>query len=294
MQGSIPEASLIDLQGTLPLRRQIFGYLMTAIVTSLTALALVPLFAVLLSILQQGLPQLSWQTLTSLPAPMGMTDVTNGIANAIVGTVVIVGMASLISIPFGVMTAIYLAEFGQSSGLAYFVRFIIVILSGVPSIVVGVFAYGVIVLSTKEFSAWAGSFALAIIMLPIVTLSTESALLLVPSSQRLASAALGGNPFQTTWRIVLKTALPGIVTGILLAIARAAGETAPLIFTALSSDNWLSSLNSPTASLSVLIYNYANSPFPEQNAMGWTAALVLLAVILTINIFSRLVTRKSS
>jgi phosphate transport system permease protein len=292
MPGSISEAPF-DLHSPLTVRRQIFGYLMTAIAAALTGLALLPLFVILLSILKQGLPQLSWQTLTSLPAPMGMADVANGIANAIIGTLIMVAIASLISIPFGVMTAIYLTEFGLESGLAYFVRFIIVILSGVPSIVVGVFAYGVIVLSTKEFSAWAGSFALAIIMLPIVTLSTESALLLVSPAQRLASAALGGNPFQTTWRIVLRSALPGIVTGVLLAIARASGETAPLIFTALSSDNWFSSLNSPTASLSVLIYNYANSPFPEQNAMGWTAALVLLAVILTVNLLSRLVTRKS-
>ena len=291
MQVSASDAPL-DLHSALPARRQIFGSLMTAIVTLLTVLALIPLFSVLLSILRQGLPQLSWQTLTSLPAPMGMTDIANGFANAIIGTVIMVAIAALISIPLGIMTAIYLAEFGQNSGLAYFARFILVILSGVPSIVVGVFAYGVIVVSTKAFSALAGSFALAIIMLPIVALSTESALLLVPSAQRLASAALGGNPFQTTWRVVLKTALPGIMTGVLLAIARAAGETAPLIFTALSSDNWFSGLTSPSASLSVLIYNYANSPFPEQNKLGWTAALVLLTVVLAINIFSRFVTRK--
>ena len=291
MQGSVSDLPL-DLHSPLPARRQVFSSLMTAIVACLTVLALIPLFSVLLSILRQGLPQLSWQTLTSLPAPMGMTDAPNGIANAVIGTLIMVAIAALISIPIGVMTAIYLAEFGQSSGLAYFARFILVILSGVPSIVIGVFAYGVIVVSTKAFSAWAGSFALSIIMLPIVALSTESALLLVPSAQRLASAALGGNPFQTTWRVVLKAALPGIMTGILLAIARASGETAPLIFTALSSDNWFSNLNSPTASLSVLIYNYANSPFPEQTKMGWTAALVLLTVVLAINIFSRFVTRR--
>lgn len=296
MQTAIPQDSNdgLELQQPLPVRRRFFDVVMSAIATVLTVMAVIPLFSVLFSILQQGHLHLTWQTLTSLPAPMGAIDVSNGIANAIVGTLVMVTIAALISVPLGIMTAIYLVEFGYSSGFAFFVRFMMTILSGVPSIVVGVFAYGVIVLSTKQFSALAGSFALSIIMLPIVTLSTESALLLVPQSQRLASAALGGNPFQTTWRVVLKTALPGIVTGILLAIARAAGETAPLIFTALSSDNWFSSLNSPTASLSVRIYNDANSPFPEQNAMAWTAALVLLSAVLALNIFSRVATRKLS
>jgi phosphate transport system permease protein len=284
----------LDLHRPLPPRRRIFDILMGGIAILLMGLAVVPLFSVLVSILQRGFAHLSWQTLTSLPAPMGATGATNGIGNAIVGTLIMVAIAAVISIPIGMMTAIYLVEFGQNSGLAFLIRFVMVILSGVPSIVVGVFAYGVIVLSTKRFSALAGSFALFVIMLPIVTLSTESALLLVSPVQRLASAALGGNQFQTIWRIVLKSAMPGIVTGILLAVARAAGETAPLIFTALSSDNWFSSLKSPTASLAVLIYNNANSPFPEQNAMAWTAALVLLGGVLLISIISRLVMRRFS
>jgi phosphate transport system permease protein len=221
-----------------------------------------------------------------------MEGVTDGFGNAIIGTLVMVGVASLFSIPIGVLTAIFLAEFGQSQTLVGVIRFIVIVLSGVPSIVVGVFAYGVIVLSTKSFSALAGSFALTVVMLPITVLSTEEALKLVPNTQRLASAALGGDRFQTTMRVVVRTALPGITTGILLAIARASGETAPLIFTALFSQNWVQSLLQPAPSMSVLIYNYANSPFVEQNQTAWTASLVLVALVLLINVLSRLATRR--
>ncbi|NJN59889.1 MAG: phosphate ABC transporter permease PstA [Leptolyngbyaceae cyanobacterium SL_5_9] len=280
-----------DLSQPLPPVRQLFSYAMTAIAFLFTGLALLPLFAILIEILRQGLPNLSLETLVSLPAPVGVTDQPNGFANAIVGTLIMVGLASLVSIPIGVMTAIYLTEFGKGGAIANSIRFIATVLSGVPSIVVGVFAYGVIVLTTKSFSAIAGSFALAVLMLPVVVLSTEGALNLVSNSQRLASAALGSSRFQTTWRVVLLSALPGITTGVLLAVARAAGETAPLIFTALFSQNWFSGLQNPTPSMSVLIYNYANSPYVEQTSLAWTASVVLVLMILLINILSRLVTR---
>jgi phosphate transport system permease protein len=286
---SISEDSF-DLEAPLPTGRQFFSVGMTAIALLLAALALLPLFSILFSILQQGLPQLSWQTFTLLPSPTGSVGEPDGFANAIVGTAVMVGIATLISVPLGILTAVFLTEFSQGSAIANFVRFVITILSGVPSIVVGVFAYGVIVLTTKQFSALAGSFALAVVMLPIVTLSTESALLLVPQAQRLASAGLGASRLQTTLKIVLATALPSIVTGILLAIARAAGETAPLIFTALFSSSWFDTLFSPTASLSVLIYNYLSSGFVDKYNMAWTAALVLLGLILVLNIASRSLT----
>lgn len=289
LQSAEPEIE--DLSQPLPLMRQSFSYAMTAIAFLFTGLALLPLFAILVEILRQGLPNLSLETLVSLPAPVGVTDQPNGFANAIVGTLIMVGLASLVSIPIGVMTAIYLTEFGRGGAIANSIRFIATVLSGVPSIVVGVFAYGVIVLTTKNFSAIAGSFALAVLMLPVIVLSTESALNLVSNSQRLASAALGGSRFQTTWRVVLLSALPGITTGILLAVARAAGETAPLIFTALFSQNWFNGLQSPTPSMSVLIYNYANSPYAEQTSLAWTASVVLVLIILLINILSRLVTR---
>jgi phosphate transport system permease protein len=282
----------LDLEKSLPMGRQFLSYGMTISAFVLTALALLPLFSILFSILQQGLPQLNWQTFTSLPAPTGMVGEVDGFGNAIIGTAVMVGIATLMSVPIGLMTAVFLAEFSQGSAISSSVRFVVTILSGVPSIVVGVFAYAVIVITTKEFSALAGSFALSVVMLPIIVLSTESALLLVPKAQRLASAGLGASRFQTTLKVVLAAALPGIVTGILLAIARAAGETAPLIFTALFSDNWFDTLLSPTSSLSVLIYNYISSGFVEKYNMAWTAALVLLGLILLLNIVSRMLTRK--
>jgi phosphate transport system permease protein len=221
---------------------------------------------------------------------VGLEGVPNGFANAIQGTVIMVSLATLISIPIGVLTAIYLSEFGKQQAIAQAVRFITTILSGVPSIVVGVFAYAVIVLHFK-FSALAGSFALAVIMLPIVVLTTEEALKLVPMQQRLASAALGASPLQTT-RTVISTALPGITTGILLAVARAAGETAPLIFTALFTQGWSQGLLQPSPSLSVMIYNYANSAYVQQNQLAWTASVILVGMVLLTNLLSRLITRK--
>lgn len=271
--------------------RTLFSWLMAGLAFILTGLALLPLLAILLEIIRRGLPKLSWEVLVSLPAPQGMTGVANGFANAILGTLLMVGIATCISIPFGVITGIFLSEFKNNS-ITNFIRFITLILSSVPSIVVGVFAYAVIVLATKKFSALAGGFALSILMLPIIALTTEEALKLVPTSVRLASAALGGSRFQTTFGVVVFSALPGITTGILLAVARAAGETAPLLLTALSTQNFPSGLFSPTPSLSVLIYNYASSPFPEQNALAWTASLVLLGIILLISVVSRLVTNR--
>ncbi|NCJ07340.1 phosphate ABC transporter permease PstA [Synechococcales cyanobacterium C] len=274
-----------------PPQRQIFSVGMTGLAFLLGGVALLPLGAILAEIVRQGLAHFSGEVLVSLPAPVGMTGVANGFANAILGTLIMVGIAALLSIPLGVIAAVFLTEFGQDMRLLQVIRFMVVVLSGVPSIVVGVFVYGMIVLATKQFSALAGSVALAVIMLPIIILATESALNLVPLSQRMAAAALGANRMQTTLWVVITAALPGITTGVLLAIARAAGETAPLIFTALFSQNWPEGLNSPTPSLSVLIYNYANSPFIEQNDMAWTAALVLLGLVLTINILARLVMR---
>jgi len=284
----------LDLYKPLPASRTIFNSGMTVVVFALSALAVLPLLAILLEILHRGIPHLKPEVFVSLPAPVGLQGVANGFANAILGTLMMVGIASLLSIPFGLMTGIFLAEFSQGSAIASFVRFITTILTGVPSIIAGVFAYGVIVLNpiTKGFSALAGGFALFVLMLPIVALTTEQALKLVPINQRLASAALGASRLQTTFRIVVTAAVPAITTGALLAVARAAGETAPLIFTALNSQVWPQGLFSPTASLSVLIYNYANSPDLEQNQLAWTASVVLVSLILSISIISRLVTRK--
>jgi len=283
----------IDIQSPLPWGRAFFSGAMNLLAFTFTGLAILPLFAILFSILVRGLDNLSWEALTSLPAPIGLeNEMANGFANAILGTLLMVAIAAAMSVPFGVMTGIYLSEFGQGSRLASTVRFMTKILSSVPSIMVGVFAYGVVVLTTKRFSAVGGGFALAVLMVPIIALTTEEALKLVPRDRRLASLALGANRFQTTWRIALLGALPGITTGVLLAIARAAGETAPLLFTALFSETWPQGLFQPTPSLAVLIYNYALSPFDSQTTLAWTAALVLLILVLTTNILSRIVTRR--
>ncbi len=285
-------SELIELTQPLPGIRANFSKAMTVLAFALTGLALVPLGAVLFEIFFKGLPYLTLEVLTSLPAAVGEQDVRNGFANAILGTLLMVGVASLGAIPFGVMAGIYLSEFGKEQPkTAGYIRFATRILSSVPSIVVGVFAYGVIVARIGGFSALAGAFALGTIMLPIVTLTSEEALKLIPTSVRQASAALGGNRFQTTFRIVVSAALPGITTGVLLAVARVSGETAPLLFTALSSQDWPQGLLTPAPSLAVLIYQYSTSAFPEQNRLAWTAASVLLILVIIVNVASRLVTR---
>lgn len=319
-RGKSLEPSLdVELYQPLSPLRNFLSRGLTLLAFALTTLALLPLFAILYQIIAEGFTHLSWEVLVSLPTPVGIDDRPNGFANAILGTLIMVGIATLIAVPIGVMTGIFLAEFAREYPLiTNLVRFITVILSSVPSIVVGVFAYALIVVHTKTFSALAGGVALSIIMLPVVALTTEEALKLVPSSYRLASAALGGGRFQTTFRVAIPTALPTITTGILLAASRAAGETAPLIVTALSSQFWPAlieklgeitsapidlqtllklqeipeSLLTPTPSLSVSIYSYASSPYKEQNELAWTAAAVLLGIVLLCSILSRLVTRK--
>jgi phosphate transport system permease protein len=290
MMQDISDVPNDDLNCPLSTGRTVFSYGMTAIALLLTGIALLPLVAILVEVMLRGGPGLNWGTLTELPAPVGDKG-PNGFANAIQGTLLMVALASGLSIPVGILTAIYLSEFGRNHPLARVIRFVVTILSGVPSIVVGVFAYGVVVLATKQFSALAGGFALAVIMLPIVILTTEEALKLVPPAQRLASSALGANAWQTTFKVVIRAAFPGILTGVLLAVARASGETAPLIFTALFSQNWLEGLTGPTPSLSVLIYNYASSPFAEQNQLAWSASVVLIGMMLVVNLLSRFVTR---
>lgn len=281
----IDKSIAAELISPLPPRRLLFTYAMNAIAFAFSALALIPLFSIIWEIISRGIVGLK-------PEMFVKSVIDNGFGNAILGTITVVAIASLLSIPVGLFTGIFLAEFGQTSPLARFVRFIISILTGVPSIVVGIFAYGLIVLATKGFSAIAGGFALATIMLPIIALTTEEALKLVPIDQRLASAALGGTRFQTTFRVVVTAAIPTITTGILLAVARAAGETAPLIFTALFSLDWSAGLFGPTASLPVLIYNLYNDPDPERNQLVWTTSIVLLGLVLSVSLLSRLFTRK--
>jgi phosphate transport system permease protein len=281
----IDQSTADELCQPLSRGRQLFTYAMNGIAFGLSVLALLPLSSILWEIMSRGL---SGFKLEMLFHPL----IENGFANAILGTILMVGIGASLSIPVGVITGIFLAEFSQTNPFTQYVRFVTSILTGVPSIIVGMFAYGVIVLLTKGFSAIAGGFALAVIMLPMIVLTTEEALKLIPVPQRLASAALGGTRFQTTFRVIVSSAIPGITTGISLAIARASGETAPLIFTALFSQNWSDSLLSPTASLPVLIFNLYNNPDPAVNQLVWTTSIILLTLVLFFSLLSRVIAKK--
>lgn len=265
---------------------------MTGLVFACVALALIPLLAVLYYVILQGFSRINPSVFQELPPPPMVPG--GGIGNAILGTLVMVGIGALISIPFGVLAAIYLSEF-SSGKIAQWTRFATNVLSGVPSIIVGVFAYGAIVLTTRGYSAWAGGFALSILMLPIIVRTTDEALKLVPGEMRQAAVGLGATNFQTVSWVVLPAALPAIITGTTLALARAAGETAPLLFTALFTQywpNWSNGLNEPTASLAVLVYNFATSPFKNQQELAWAAALILVLLVLITSVVSRLATAR--
>lgn len=272
--------------------RTLFGVVMNALVFASVALALLPLLAVLFYVIVQGVSRLNPSVLQELPPPPLVPG--GGFGNAILGTLIMVGIGALISIPFGVMAAIYLTEF-SSGKIAEWTRFATNVLSGVPSIIVGVFAYAVVVLTMRTYSAWAGGFALSILMLPIIVRTTDEALKLVPQELRQAAVGLGATDFQTVSRVVLPAALPAIITGTTLAIARAAGETAPLIFTALFTQywpNWNNLLLEPTASLSVLVYNFATVPFKNQQELAWAASLILVLLVLLTSMFARLATAR--
>ena len=270
--------------------RSLWSKLLSGICVGLALLTLVPLFSIVFLVLKNGLPLLSWGVFTELPPAAGMTG--GGFGNAVVGTVLMVGIALVLATPFGVLSAIYINEYEPFSALSNAVRFVAKLLTGIPSIICGVFAYAVIVLTTGGFSAWAGGFALAILILPTILLTAEQALLGVSKAYREASYGLGATNFQTIWRVVLPDAMPAIMTGIMLAVARAAGETAPLIFTALFSQFWIQSLSEPTASLSVLIFNFSTLPFEHQVKMAWTASLVLVILVTIANITAQVVFRR--
>jgi phosphate transport system permease protein len=270
--------------------RSAWSKFLSGICVGLALLTLIPLFSIVYLVLKNGLPLLTWSVFTELPPAAGMTG--GGFGNAVVGTLLMVGIALVLATPFGILSAVYINEYDPYSALANTVRFVAKLLTGIPSIICGVFAYAVIVLTTGGFSAWAGGFALAILILPTILLTAEQALLSVPTAYREASYGLGATNFQTIWRVVLPDALPAIMTGIMLAVARAAGETAPLVFTALFSQFWIQSLREPTASLSVLIYNFSTLPFEHQIKMAWTASLVLVILVTIANITAQVVFRR--
>jgi phosphate transport system permease protein len=258
----------------------------TVLCVTLSFLTLIPLFSIVFLLLQKGLPLLTPAIFTGLPPAPGLTG--GGFGNAIQGTAVMVGLALLFSTPLGVLSAIYINEYNPRSRLAQTVRFVAKLLTGIPSIICGVFAFSVVVLSTGTSSALAGGVALAVLTLPTILLTTEQALLGVPKTLREASYGLGATKLQTIFRIVLPEALPAIMTGIMLAVARAAGETAPVLFTAAFSQYWMRSLMQPTGSMSVLIFNFSTLPYDYQIQMAWTASLVLVALVTVTNIAAQL------
>ena len=287
-----PVTTASNLKRSPTSRRNVFGTVMNALVFACVGLALLPLLAVLFYVTVQGISRLNTSAFTELPPPPLVPG--GGFGNAILGTMIMVGIGSLISIPFGIMAAIYLTEF-SSGKIAQWTRFATNVLSGVPSIIVGVFAYGVIVLTTRTYSAWAGGFALAILMLPIIVRTTDEALQLVPNELRQAAVGLGATDFQSVSKVILPAALPAIITGITLAIARAAGETAPLLFTALFTQfwtRWNNRLMEPTASLAVLVYNFATVPFKNQQQLAWAASFILVFLVLITSMIARLATSR--
>ena len=252
------------------------------------AIVILPLFMILYYTIAQGVGALSLNFFTQMPKPVGESG--GGMANALAGTGILIGLGSLFGLPVGICSGIYLAEYGNNVfGKA--VRFLTDVLSGVPSIVVGVVAYVIVVLPMKHFSALAGGIALGLLMIPTITRTTEEMIRLVPHSFREAALALGVTQWKTTLRVILPTAMKGITTGILLGLARAAGETAPLLFTALGNRFWSTSLTQPIASLTGFIYDYAKAPFEDWNRQAWAAAFVLIALIFILNIVFRIVTR---
>jgi phosphate transport system permease protein len=275
-----------NLERSLRRPRTLTDFLLSTVVTGMTLFSLIPLFSVVLMLLWRGGKKLSLGAFTQLP-PTALEQ-GGGFGNAIVGTVIIVALAMLLSVPVGLLTAIYLSQAGERR-LAACVRFCAKVLTGFPSILAGVFAYGAVVLTTGGYSAPAGAVALSILMLPTIILTSEDALRMVPGRMRDAAVGMGATRTQTIWMVLLPTALPGILTGVMLAVARAAGETAPLLFTALFSNYWLwshgrANLMQPTASLAVLVYNFAGVPFKNQVELAWAAALVLVLLVLAANL----------
>ncbi|MGE3806740.1 MAG: phosphate ABC transporter permease PstA [Gemmataceae bacterium] len=276
------EINLPELERRLREPRTLFNLVMSWLAGGLTLLALVPLFSVIFMLIWRGAERLSIGLFTELPPAAGM--IGGGIGNALLGTFVMVGIAALISVPIGIFGGVYLAEFGASTRTATVVRFAAKVLTGLPSVIAGVFIYALIVKTMGTFSALAGGVALSILMLPTIILTAEDAVHMVPQRLREAAIGMGCTPSQAVLWVVLPTARPGILTGVMLAVARAAGETAPLLFTALFSDYWLRRLHEPSASLAVLIYDFSGQPYPNQIEIAWAASLVLVLIVLGLNI----------
>jgi phosphate transport system permease protein len=277
------------MKTTTSFRRRFLSGAVTIFCAGSVVLALLPLALVLTFVLRQGLTALNWSFFTEMPKPVGETG--GGMANAIVGTLMLLGLAGLLAVPVGIMAAVFVAEYPKAR-LAFYARFAADVLNGVPSIVIGIFAYGLAVLPFHRFSAVAGSIALATMMIPIVMRTTEEMLLLVPPSLREGALALGATRFRAVFTVILPAALPGVVTGALVALARIAGETAPLLFTSFNNRFWSVHPLQPIASLTVQIYTYAISPYDDWHRQAWAGAFVLVLTVFVFSVLARTVTRR--
>jgi len=277
----MPDTGEVSALHTVPpiaLRRRVTDHVMTGVAVLTVILVLVPLFAIFAYLVYRGVGSINWAFLTQTPKPVG--EAGGGMANAIVGSAFILALASILGVPMGVGAGIYLAEYGRNR-FGDVIRFTADVLNGVPSIVIGIVAYSIVVLYQKHFSALAGGVALAIMMIPTITRTTEEMLLLVPQALREAAYGLGIPRWRTTLSITLRTATSGVITGIMLAFARVAGETAPLLFTAFGNQFWNLRANQPTAALPLQIFTYAISPYDEWHRQAWAGALVLIILIVT-------------
>ena len=266
-------------------KRKLINRMVQVIATSASAVGIFFLGWILYEVIGRGLAALNWDFFTKLPKPP-MTP-GGGLANAMLGTLLMTLLATLIGVSTGMAAGIYLAEFGKHSRLGACVRFTVNVLMGIPSIIIGLFVYSILVLPFKHFSGYAGGVALAILMFPVVARTTEDMLGLVPSALREAALCIGAPRWLATLTIIFRAAKNGLITGVLLSVARVSGETAPLLFTALNSPYLLKSLNEPTANLTVTIYQYAMSPYRDWNQMAWGASLVIMATVLALNVVAR-------
>jgi phosphate transport system permease protein len=287
-----PPIDTRKLERSLRRPRTLFSFCMSVLTAIVTVIAAVPLFSVLFMLVWRGGQRLGIGLFTELPPAAGM--IGGGIGNAIIGSVLVVFFATLMSVPVGILGGVYLAEINPDGRVAHLVRFSAKMLTGLPSIIAGVFAFGTVVLLTRGFSPFAGGVALALLMLPIIMLTAEESIRMVPARMREAAIGMGATRTQVILRILLPTAGPGILTGVLLALSRAAGETAPLLFTMTFSDYWLSRrVMEPTASLAVLIYNFSKSPFENQKEIAWAASLVLVLIVLALNVGGQVLSKRA-
>jgi phosphate transport system permease protein len=271
------------------MRRKLVSSIFVGFCALSVLVALVPLGFVLFYVVREGIQALNLDFFTQMPKPVGETG--GGMANSIVGTLIVTGLGSMFAIPVGILSGVYMSEYAGTR-FASLVRFAADTLNGVPSIVIGVFVYGLAVMPFKQFSAIAGGLALGVMMIPIIARTTEELLLLVPGTMREGALALGATRSRAVFSVVVPAALPGIVTGIMLALARIAGETAPLLFTALNNGFFSTRLTQPISTLTVQVYKYAGSPYQDWHRQAWAGALVLVAIVLICSLLARFATRR--